>query len=98
MFVAIEAAQANTGGQPIHLLHPQLTIVVDGVEITIDDVTDRTLAGVYPDRRPVAQYRQHAVAANGHALGLIELHTIMAQAAFAKAQASTLAFLDDESS
>lgn len=57
VFVAIEAAQADTRGQPINLLHAQLAIVVDGVEIAIDDVTDRALAGIDTDRRPISQHR-----------------------------------------
>lgn len=98
VFIAIEAAQANTGGQAVDLLHAQLAVVVDGVEVAIDDVADGALARVDPNRRAITQYRQHAVAAHGHTLGLVELHAVVAQAALAEAQAGLLAFLDDESS
>ncbi len=98
VLVAVEAAQANPGGQAIQLLHSQLAVVVDGVEVAIDDVADRAFAGIDPDRGPIAQHRQHAVAPHRDALGLIELHAVVPQAALAEAQAGALAFLDDESS
>ena len=98
VFIAIETAQANSGRQAIKLFHPQLTVVVDGVEVAINDVANPALAGVNPNRGTVAQYRQHAVTTHGHAFGLVELHTVMAQAALAKAQAGAFALFDDESS
>ncbi|MNJ29439.1 hypothetical protein D3C77_240060 [compost metagenome] len=98
MLVAVEAAQANAGRQAIELLHPQLAVVVDGIQIAVDDIADAALAGIDADRGAITQYRQHAVAAHRHALGLIELHTIVTQAALAETQAGLLAFFDDESS
>ena len=32
MLITVEAAQADAGGQAIKLLHPQLAVVIDGVE------------------------------------------------------------------
>ena len=40
VFIAIETAQANSGRQAIKLFHPQLTVVVDGVEVAINDVAN----------------------------------------------------------
>ena len=87
MLIAIEAAQTDTGRQAIKLLHPQLTVVVDRIKVAIDDVADPAFSRVDPDRGTVAQHRQHAVAPHRHAFGLVELHTVMAQAALAEAQA-----------
>ncbi|MNP38162.1 hypothetical protein D3C76_1316560 [compost metagenome] len=98
MFIAVEAAQAYAGRQAIQLFHPQLTIVIDGVQVAIDDIADATLAGVDAHRGAIAQHRQHAVATHGDAFGLVELHAVVTQAALAEAQAGLLAFFDDESS
>ncbi|MNH20764.1 hypothetical protein D3C79_805510 [compost metagenome] len=98
MFVTVEAAQANAGRQAIELLHPQLAIVVDRVEVAIDDVANTTLTGIDPHRGAITQHRQHTVAAHRDALGLVELHAVVAQAALAETQAGLLAFFDDESS
>lgn len=87
MLIAIEAAQADTGGQAIKLLHPQLTVVVDRIKVAINDVANTAFSRVDPNRGTVAQHRQHAVAPHRHAFGLIELHAVMAQAALAEAQA-----------
>lgn len=97
MLITIEAAQADPRRQAIELFDPQLAVVVDGIQITIHDIADPALARIHPHRRP-AQHRQHAVAAYRHTLGLVELHTVMPQAALAEPQAGFLAFLDDESS
>src|SRR5690606_33542223 len=48
VFVAVEAAQADARWQAIDLLHAQLAVVVDGIEVAIDDVADRAPAGVDP--------------------------------------------------
>ena len=98
MFIAIETAQANAGGQAIELLHPQLTVVVDRIKVAIDDVANPALAGIDTNRGTVTQDRQHAVAAHGDAFGLVELHPVVAQAALAKAQARAFALFDNESS
>ena len=98
MFIAIEAAQAYAGRQAIKLFHPQLAVVVNRVKVAIDDIADPALAGINADGGAITQYRQHTVAAHRHAFGLIELHTVMAQAALAEAQAGALALFDDESS
>lgn len=98
MFIAVETAQADPGGQAIQLLHPQLAIVVDRIEVAIDDVANGAFAGIDPDRGAIAQHRQHTIAPHRDALGLIELHAVVPQAALAEAQAGALAFLDDESS
>ncbi|MNG03355.1 hypothetical protein D3C84_864330 [compost metagenome] len=98
MFIAIEAAQANPRGQAIKLFNPQLAVVVDRIKVAIDDIADPALAGIDPYGGAVTQYRQHAVTTHRHAFGLVELHTVMAQAALAEAQARALAFFDDESS
>src|SRR5471032_254728 len=98
VLVAIEAAQADTGGQAIQLFHPQLAVMVDRIEVAVDDVTNGALASIHAHCGAVAQHWQHAVAAYSHAFGLVELHTIVTQTAFAEAQAGALAFFDDESS
>lgn len=98
MLIAVEAAQANPGGQAIQLLHSQLAIMVDRIQVAIDDIADGTLAGIDPDRCTIAQHRQHTVAPHRDAFGLIELHAVVPQAALAEAQAGALALLDDESS
>ena len=98
MFVAVEAAQANPGRQAIQLFHPKLSVVIDCIKVAVNDIANPALAGIDPDRRSVTQYRQHAVAPHCHALSLIELNAVMAQATFAEAQARALAFFDDESS
>ena len=98
MLVAVEAAQTNPGWQAIELFDPQLAIVIDGIQIAIDDIADAALARIDPDGCAIAQHWQHAVAAHRHTLGLVELHTIVSQAALSKTQAGFLAFLDDESS
>ena len=98
MLVAIEAAQTNAGRQAVELLHAQLAVVIDCIEVAINDVADPTFARVHADGCAVTQHRQHAVAAYRHAFGLIELHTVMAQAALAETQARAFALFDDESS
>src|SRR5690606_3561725 len=98
VLIAIEAAQADASGQSVELLHTQLAVVIDGIEVTIDDVANRALAGVDPDRSAIAQHWQHAVATHGHTFGLVELHAVVAQATLAEAQPCPLAFLDDKSS
>ncbi|MNF17467.1 hypothetical protein D3C80_2209930 [compost metagenome] len=40
MLIAVEAAQPNPGGQAVDLLHPQLAVMVDGIKVAVDDVTD----------------------------------------------------------
>ncbi len=98
VFIPIEAAQANTGRQAIKLFHPQLAVVIDGIQVAINDVANPALARIHANGGAIAQHRQHTVAAHGHAFGLIELHTVMAQAALAEAQARAFAFFDNESS
>lgn len=98
VLIAIETAQANPGRQAVELFHPQLAIVIDGIQVAIDDVANAALARIHPNRRAVAQHRQHTVATHCHAFGLVELHTVVAKAALAEPQAGLLAFLDDESS
>lgn len=98
VLIAIEAAQTNAGRQTVELLHPQLTVVVDRIQVAINDVANAALARVHTDGGAITQHRQHAVAAYGHAFGLIELHTVMAQAALAEAQTRAFALFDDESS
>lgn len=98
VFITVEAAQANTGRQAVELFNPQLAVVIDGIQVAIHDIANAALAGIHPYRGAVAQYRQHTVATYRHAFGLVELHTIMPQAALAEPQAGLLAFLDDESS
>ncbi len=98
VLIAIEAAQTNAGRQTVELFHSQLTVVVDRIKVAIDDVANAALARVHTDGGAIAQHRQHAVAAYCHAFGLVELHTVMAQAALAEAQARAFALFDDESS
>lgn len=38
MFVTIEAAQANPYWDPVNLLHAELTIVINGVHLAVDDI------------------------------------------------------------
>jgi len=98
VLIAIEATQTNAGRQTVELFHSQLTVVVDRIKVAIDDVANAALARIHTDGGAIAQHRQHAVAAYCHAFGLVELHTVMAQAALAEAQARAFALFDDESS
>jgi len=64
---------ADPGGQSIKLFHPQLAVVIDRIKVAINDVANPALAGIDPDRGPVAQHRQHAVTTHGHAFCLVPL-------------------------
>src|SRR5476651_580982 len=77
VFIAVEAAQANPRRQTIELFHPQLAVVINGIQVAINDVTNPALAGVNAYRCAITQHRQHTVAAHRDALGLVELHTVM---------------------
>lgn len=98
VLIAIEAAQTNAGRQTVELFHSQLAVVVDRIEVAIDDVANAAFARIHTNSGAIAQHRQHAVAAYRHTFGLVELHTVMAQAALAEPQARALALFDDESS
>ena len=94
VFIPVEAAQTNPACQTIELLYPQLTVVIDRIQITVDDLIEHALACIDANRCPIAQHRQHAVAAHCHALCLVKLHAIVAQAALAKTQPGTLALFN----
>ncbi|MNE60805.1 hypothetical protein D3C80_1559760 [compost metagenome] len=72
--------------------------MVNGIQVTVDNVADCALRCIHPDRGAIAQHRQHAIAAYCHALGLVKLHTVVAQAALAETQTGALAFFNDKSS
>ncbi len=75
MLITIKAAQTNPGRQAVELFNPQLPVVIDGIQVAIHDIANATLTGIHPDRRAIAQYRQHTVATHRYAFGLVGART-----------------------
>ena len=94
MLVSIETTEADTTWLPEDLFDPQMTIVVDRIQVAIGNFSNRGPSRIHSHRGAVSKDWQHAVTANSDAFSSIKLDAVCAQILLVETQARAIINFD----